>query len=201
MDGIDLMASAMEAMKARLDVAAANLANASSDGFHRNVARVSLNGRGLAASTTTDAAQGALRRTGRPLDLAATGSGGFMVRDARGKTEVVTTGSFVSDPHGRLVDAHGLTLLGTSGPIRASESAAVDRRGFVRDGDAFAGRLRLSGAPEIQSGVLVASNVDAIREMVDVLTSQRAFETAQKALGAIDDARAKATNELARVHQ
>ena len=84
---------------------------------------------------------------------------------------------------------------------KASESAAVDSRGFVRDGDRLAGRLRLSGAPEIQSGFLVASNVDAIREMVDVLTSQRAFETAQKALGAIDDARAKATNELARVHQ
>ena len=51
----------------------------------------------------------------------------------------------------------------------------------------------------LQSGFVLASNVDAIHEMVDVLAAQRAFETAQKALGALDDARAKAANELARV--
>ena len=35
--------------------------------------------------------------------------------------------------------------------------------------------------------------------MVDVLAAQRAFESAQKTLSAIDDTRAKAVNELAKV--
>jgi flagellar basal body rod protein FlgG len=38
-----------------------------------------------------------------------------------------------------------------------------------------------------------------VREMVDVLSAQRAFETAQTTLSAIDGTRAKAANDVARV--
>jgi flagellar basal body rod protein FlgG len=50
MDGIELMATAMHAAKARLDVSAANLANVSTDGFHKRVARAML---GPAEQTAT----------------------------------------------------------------------------------------------------------------------------------------------------
>jgi flagellar basal-body rod protein FlgF len=198
MDGIELMASALHAMKARLDVAAGNLANVSSDGFRRSVARVALGARGLHVSTSLDSEQGALRHTGRALDLAAVG-GGFLVRAPAGEVSIARSGSFARDALGRLADARGRCLLGERGPILAGSEAAIDDRGFVREAGAVVGRLRLTGGATVQSGFLEASNVDAVHEMVDVLSAQRAFETAQKALAAIDDVRAKATNEIARV--
>jgi flagellar basal-body rod protein FlgG len=198
MDGIELMASALQAMKARLDVVTGNLANISSDGFRRSVAHVTLGSQGLTTSTTVDATQGALRHTGRAFDLAAVG-GGFCVRDRDGAVLLSSSGSFERDRAGRLSDAHGRILLGERGPIVASADAAIDDRGFVREAGTVVGRLRLSEGASIQSGFLEASNVDAVQEMVGVLSAQRAFETAQKTLLALDDVRAKAANELARV--
>jgi flagellar basal-body rod protein FlgF len=199
MDGIDLMATAMQAMKARLDVAAGNLANASSDGFQRRIARITLGPSGLAMRTVADATRGALRRTGRAFDLAATSGGGFVVRDVRGKERLATSGSFVRDARGEFVDRAGSMLLGERGALRALPEATVDERGVVREDGAYAGQLRLAPGTIVESGALAASNVDAIHEMVDVLTAQRAFETAEKALGALDDARAKAANDVGRV--
>ncbi len=198
MDGIDLMASAMQAMKLRLDVAAGNLANASSDGFRRSVAHVVLGARGLTTTTAPDASAGSLKHTGRPFDLAVAGRGGFMVRGAAG-TEAVTTASFVRDASGHLLDGRGRMLLGEGGPLRVAADATIDDRGVVRAAGVVTGRVRLTEGASLQSGFLVASNVDAVREMVDVLEAQRAFETAQKSVTALDDARSKAANELARV--
>lgn len=199
MDGIELMATAMQAMRARLDVAASNLANLSTDGFRRSVAHVGIGPSGLATSTTLDARQGPLRHTGRAFDLAVAGAGGFLVRDASGAEVIARSGSFTRDAHGHLSDARGRVLLGERGPLTAAADATIDDRGFVREGAENAGRVRMTGDAALQSGFLEASNVDAVHEMVDVLAAQRAFETAQKTLSAIDDVRARATSELARV--
>jgi flagellar basal-body rod protein FlgF len=199
MDAIELMATAMQAMRARLDVAAGNLANVSSDGFRRSIAHVGIGPSGLATSTTVDEAQGALRHTGRAFDLATAGAGGFYVRDAHRVESLARSGSFTRDPHGRLTDAHGRVLLGERGPLVAASDATIDNRGFVRESGEVVGRVRLTLQATLQSGFLEASNVDAVHEMVDVLAAQRAFETAQKALSAIDDVRAKAAGELARL--
>jgi flagellar basal body rod protein FlgG len=193
------MASAMQAMKARLDVAAVNLANASSDGFRRSIARTTLGARGVATSTVVDDRLGALRRTGRVLDLAVAGAGGFMVRDARGAIVIAKSGSFVRSTRGAIADGQGRTLLGERGPLRAPEPLTIDERGVVRCDNAVVDRVRLTTGASLQSGYLITSNVDAIGEMVDVMTAQRAFETAEKALGALDDTRSKASNDVARV--
>ena len=105
MDGIEWTASAMRAARTRLEIAAQNLANASSEGFRKAVAHVALGAQGLIVSKT------------------------------------------------------------------ASREPLVGGR----------------------------SNVNAIGEMVDVLDAQRSFETAQKALAAIDETRAKAANEVGRL--
>ncbi len=192
------MASAMHASKARLDVAAVNLANASSDGFRRSVIQTRLGAAGLSTSTAIDPRQGALRRTGRTFDLAVA-SGGFFVRDAGGTVSVATSGSFARTVRGNFVDAQGRTLLAERGPLHAGDTATIDERGIVHEAGAAAAHIRLTPGTTLQSGYLLASNVDAIREMVDVLTAQRSFETAEKALTALDDARAKASNDVARV--
>src|SRR5581483_2918010 len=143
MDGIALMASAMQAMQGRLDVAAGNLANVSSDGFRRRVARVSLGPRGLRTSAREDAGAGALRRTGRTLDLTVVGSaGGMLVRDAAGKVMLVRSASFERDAGGTWRDVHGRALLSDRGTLRAGGDATVDERGVVTAaGGAVVGRI------------------------------------------------------------
>ncbi len=193
------MATAMHAAKVRLDVAAGNLANVSSDGFHKRVARASLTARGLETASSIDATQAPLARTGRNLDLALVGPGGFFVRDARGQVIESRAGAFERDARGQLVDARGRVLLGLHGPIVAGAGATIDAQGIVRDDGTEVGRIRLRPGATVESGFLEASNVDAVHEMVDVLGAQRAFETAQKVLCAIDDARSKDVNDVVRV--
>ncbi|MGB8267927.1 MAG: flagellar basal body rod C-terminal domain-containing protein, partial [Candidatus Velthaea sp.] len=71
--------------------------------------------------------------------------------------------------------------------------------GTIRAGGRVVDRLALPAGTRVQSGALEASNVNAIAESLNVLQAQRAFETAQKVLVAIDDARNKAANDVGRV--
>ncbi len=192
------MASAMHAARARLDVSAANLANVSSAGFRRRIARISLSQRGLRVMSALDRKQGPLEKTGRAFDLAVVG-GSFWVRAPNGAAVAERSASFTLDAAGRLVDERGRLLLGERGPLRATPGATIDSRGAVREGGEAFDRLRLSAGASVESGFLERSNVDAIGEMVDVLAAQRAFETAEKTLGAIDETRAKDVNDVARV--
>jgi len=172
----------MRTARSRLEIAAQNLANASTDGFRKSVARISLTSRGLAVRRTSSEEQGALRHTGRPLDLAIVGEGAFVVG---GKP--TRNGAFVRDVHGFLASDLGAHVQGAHGFVRVTPD------GRLLD------RIPLPYRSSIVSGALESPNVNAVGEMVDVLDAQRAFETAQKALGAIDETRAKAANELARL--
>ena len=61
------------------------------------------------------------------------------------------------------------------------------------------GHLKTSPGTEVQTGFLEMANVDAVHEMIDVLGAQRAFETAEKTLSAIDEERQKDADDVARV--
>lgn len=199
MDGIELMVTAMHAAQDRLDVSASNLANVSSDGFRKRVAGATLTRRGLVASSRLDVEQGALRHTGRNFDLAIVGAGGFFVRDRCGHVTETRSGSFERNTVGQLCDERGRVLMGAQGPIVASGDATIDARGIVREAGREIGRVRLRTGTALESGFIESSNVDAIGEMVDVLAAQRAFETAQKTLSAIDEEREKNVNDVVRV--
>jgi flagellar basal-body rod protein FlgF len=199
MDGIDLMATAMRAAKNRLDVAAANLANVSTPDFIRRIARVALTRSGLQTVVAVQPDQGPLQRTGRALDLAVAGPGAIWVADAKGVRVAIRSAPFVPAANGTLVDGHGRVLLGRYGPVRAGADATFDANGNVRDGDRIVDRVAVSPGTALQSGFLAVPNVNAIREMVDVMSAQRAFETAQQTLAAIDGARAKSVNEIVAV--
>ncbi|MBC5800092.1 MAG: flagellar hook basal-body protein [Candidatus Eremiobacteraeota bacterium] len=199
MDGIELMATAMHAAQGRLDISAANLANVSSDGFHRRVARAALTPQGLVTSSRIDAAQGPLEHTGRTFDLAIVGAGGFFARERSGRISETRSGSFERNARGELADDRGRLLMGAHGPIRASSDAAIDARGIVREAGRETGRIALRPGTTVQSGFIETSNVDAVGEMVDVLAAQRAFETAQKTLSALDEEREKDANDVVRV--
>ena len=199
MDGIELMATAMHAAQARLDVSAANLANVSSDGFRKAIATTRLTGRGLQVKTTLESVPGPLRHTGRAFDLAIAGRGVLYVAGPNGRPIASRGGSFQRDASGHLIDERGRLLLGDRGPLRVAPDATIDSRGFVFLEGSVRGRLRMSPSTEIQTGFLESANVDAVHEMIDVLGAQRAFETAQKTLSAIDDERQKDVGDVGRV--
>jgi flagellar basal body rod protein FlgG len=159
----------MSAAQTRLEIAAQNLANGSTDGFRRSVARGSLQARGVRVDSVRDGEQGALRRTDRAMDRAIVGAGSFLVRAADGRTIRSRSGAFMRDRFGALRDDLGRTLVGTS----------LARGSYVR------------------SGFLESSNVDAASEMVNVLEAERSFETAQKVLSAIDQTARQSSAKMA----
>lgn len=183
MDGIAWAASAMVAARTRLEIATENLANVSTDGFRRDEARGFITALGVAIERRPARAHGALRHTGRDLDLAILGDGAFQVRDASGRIATTRAGAFVRETDGTLRDSAGRTLLGLHGPLHLAAGAAVDPR-----------TLGLPSGSRVRSGFLESAGVDAIAEMIDVLSAERSFESAEKAVAAIDGTRQKAAD-------
>lgn len=171
MDGIDWASSAMVAARTRLEIAANNLANVSTDGFRGIAARGSLTRRGVTISRDPIVSQGALRHTGRESDLAILGEGVFRLRDARGAIVQTRSGAFVRASDGTLRDDAGRVLVET----------------------------RLGRGARVAHGFLEGANVDAIGQMVAMLGAQRSFESAEKSVAAIDQARRKAASDVAKV--
>jgi flagellar basal body rod protein FlgG len=190
MDGIAWAASAMVAARTRLEIATENLANVSTDGFARIAARGVLSARGARIERAPERRQGSLRQTGRDLDFAILGEGAFALREAGGAVVRSRAGAFVR-AHGALQDAFGRTLLGSRGPLRFPSEARLDERGRVVAGGRCVDALPLPAASRLQSGYLEAAGVNAIGEMIDVMAAERAFESAQKIVTAIDATREK----------
>ncbi len=199
MDGIDWAGSAMIAARARLDIATANLANVSTNGFEKVVAHGVLSTSGVRIERETPVEHGMLRRTGRAFDLAIVGGGMFRVRDDRGHIIGTRNGAFVRDRDGTVRDDSGRALLGLRGALRVPEAATIDDRGRVMLAGREVDRIPVGPGASIRSGYLEIANVDAIGEMVDILTAQRSFESAEKVVAAIDATRQKASNDVARL--
>jgi len=194
MDGLDWTASAMRAARAQLDIATHNLANASTDGYRKSAASVALTERGLAVASRTTHEQGAVHSTGRAFDLALLGEGTFRVGEL-----TTRSGAFTRDRDGFLIDDRGRRLHGDHGALHDSERANIDADGTVRDGGRVVDRIPLPPGTHVLAGALETSTVNPIGETLAILTAQRAFETAQKTLLAIDATRDKAANDVVRV--
>jgi flagellar basal body rod protein FlgG len=184
MDGIDWAAGAMAAARTRLDIAAENLANVSSDGFEAVRARGRLGARGVTIERELVPAHGALRPTGAPFDLAISGEGSFTVRGAGGRVVRTRDGAFVRDADGSLRDRHGRTLLDRAGRV------IVVPQGGTLEG----ARLGLPSGSRLRVGFLERPAVDAIGQMIDILSAERSFESAQKVVAAIDRTAESAAN-------
>jgi flagellar basal body rod protein FlgG len=199
MDGIDWASSAMAAAQSRLDIATGNLANVSTDGFRAVVARGSLTAHGVSIGRTDSGAHGGLRHTGRDFDFAIVGDGVFRVQDDAGHVTATRNGAFTRDRMGVLRDDAGRAVLGLRGVLRVPEGATIDASGRVLLGGRQIDCLVSGPHPMVRSGFIESANVNAIGEMVTVMTSQRSFESAQKVVTAIDGTRQKSANEVARL--
>lgn len=173
----------------------------------------------------TEFKQGNIQETGKSTDIALLGDGFFTVMTDQGEL-YTRDGSFTIDSYGRLVTAEGWQVLGQNGPVYVyNDQFTVDPYGNIMLGGNYIDTLRLVNfedpevlqkagdnyfintdqvgmipfAGEVRQGFAEGSNVDVIREMVDMMTATRAYESNQKILKMIDGTLNKTVNEVGRV--
>jgi flagellar basal body rod protein FlgG len=210
------------------EVTSNNVANANTDAFKadRLAAHILPGAEQPVPVQSTDLEPGALRDTGRPLDLALEGQGFFVVRTPRGE-RLMRGGSMRLDARGVLTDMNGNPLLGTQGPlVVGGANVEVHGDGTVVVDGSIAGRLRvetvdqpgallkegqgrfLPGGPtfeaplgtvQVRQGSVEESNLDPLLSMVDLVTIQRAYASNIEALRAMDSVLGAITTEVGRV--
>lgn len=176
-----------------------------------------------AESVATDYSQGGLRSTGNPLDVAIKGQGYFAIETPNG-TMYTRAGGFSMNANGDLVDANGYPVQGEGGPITLPPGeVTISENGTVFVDGQEAARLKVvdfeepdalekvgqnlfkarSGASEndnpntsVMQGFLEDSNVDVVREMVEMIKLQNAYQTSARVLMAQDDSLNKAVNDV-----
>lgn len=228
----------MMAVEDRQAVIANNIANALTPGFKGQIAvqkgfyevfygelkspsRFNMEktpGGGVTLSETfTDFADGPLRTTGNPLDVALIGPGFIAVETPNGE-RFTRSGQLAVGSEGQLVTTHGYTVSSDGGgPIDVSGGPVeIDSEGNVRAGGVLAGRVRVvefedrhmlaragyglyyaseealdrSGPAEstvVRSGFLEMSNVGLPTQVAQMMLALRAYAANQRVITAIDE--------------
>ncbi|MEJ2611293.1 MAG: flagellar hook-basal body protein [Candidatus Thiodiazotropha sp.] len=161
-------------------------------------------------SSVTDFNIGVPRHTGNPLDLTIEGDGYFAVESPQG-TLYTRQGSFGLDGAGHLVTAAGYRVVGDVGDLRlTSDQPRIDKEGAIWEAGELVGRLKIArftdsrsleklgsgyyraGAavalpetarmPGLRQGFIETSNVSAMKEMVDLISTMRQLEGGQKVI-------------------
>jgi flagellar basal-body rod protein FlgG len=174
--------------------------------------------------TVTDFSQGALQRTGNPLDLALNGKGFFSIQTPSG-VQYTRQGSFTIDAEGVLVTQDGYPVMGEGGTLSLEEGTVdIDEEGVISVDDGEVGRLQIieffdpqvlqktengrfvpvgdgpaGRRPEtvlVSQGFLEASNVNPVRAMTEMIETSRMFEAYQKVINTADEATAQSINEV-----
>jgi flagellar basal-body rod protein FlgF len=166
----------------------------------------------MSVSAVTDTHTGAVHSTGHDGDLALEGSGFFVVKAPQGE-RLLRSGSMHVGPSGDLVDASGNPLLSTGGATLKVGNGRWEVRedGTVLAAGAPIGKLKIvrptggisheggsllaaaqtrdvaDGSVRVRQGFLESSNVETVREMVDMMAGMRAYESTQKAVMATDE--------------
>lgn len=174
----------------------------------------------------TDYTQGALEETGIPLDFAIDGEGFFAIRNAAGETMYTRAGSFsldeqgylcysgfgrVLDPNGnevrvmtdkitgdtmgRVYAANGM-LLGRVGVFTFDDTAQLE---YNEQGFLVGAEGQPTNESTIRWGYLERSNVDMVSQMTEMLSSQRAFQSAAQVTKIYDTMMNRITTEIGRV--
>ena len=235
----------MRARQRTLDVQANNIANASTTGFkadrllyraaeQNSAGQVTantpkdLNNTGVLTSDATDFTGGAIRETGRALDVAIDGDAFLQIQTPRG-TRFTRAGSLTLDKDGQLVTHNGDLVVGEKGAVTIPKggvtigedgtiSAAgkpLDRlklvrfdnvnNALVKEGDAlFMSRNNAAPVTAVNSrlvqGALESSNVNPISEMVAMMQNSREFESLQKSITIMmNDLGRKVSTEIGKI--
>lgn len=178
-------------------------------------------------ASRADFSQGTLRVTGNAFDLAIEGDGFFVIQSKQGKT-YTRNGSFILNKNKELVTQSGDYVLGESGNkiIIDGNSITIDKDGSVYADENMAGKIKIAafkdpyalvraadghfaddgnagvknaGSYSIAGGHLEMSNVNAVREMTDMMEIQREFETYQKIILTLTDMDKISTNRIGKL--
>lgn len=156
----------------------------------------------------------ALLKTGQPLDLALDSPAFFAVETKSGPA-YMKGGSFTLDGKKQLVTKGGNTVLGENGPLTLTgKEIYINHKGEVFSDGNPVDRLRLvefdredklkklgdgqyrapdgdggkrSENPGVKSGYLEMSNVNGLKEMIELIDLQRAMEIYQKVIHTLQD--------------
>ena len=197
--------SALEARMKVVDVITNNLANANTTGFKRDFAHILQGETGFDVGTQVDLSPGDMVMTGNGLDVAINGPGFFEIQTPDG-VRYTRNGSFTLNANGELVTKDGMAVLNSSGTtinIGRGKVSIQDGGVVTVDGNEAATlkivsfndatkiqkeglyRLGWNGTPDgvqdvpsahVTSGALERSNVNAIDEMIHLMSAYREFE-------------------------
>lgn len=176
----------------------------------------------------TDFLQGIPEPTGITLDFAIEGDGFFAVRDEGGQVAYTRAGNFSLDEEGylclpgvgRVLNNEGQEILLGTDRIRGDSDGSI----YTENGGYYLGRLgvftfadngqlarnaqglftgggQANAAQDsrIHWGYLERSNVDMVREMTQMITSQRALQSAAEVEKMYDQLMTKITGEVGRL--
>ena len=223
--GYYVAAGSMKARSFELDVVSNNLANAATVSYKPDQPYFAVfnkaegSGRGLPLTPYVNDGvvygetgvlfkQGALRATGRPLDLAIEGNAFFTVRTAQGD-QVTRDGRFQMGADGQIQASDGSPILGKNGqPIQIDAkkgNVTITADGTVQQAGQIVGQVALTAyekpgalkrvgalrydptgqatAPvqaTVAQGHVEASAVDTASAMVEMIRLNRLFEMSQK---------------------
>lgn len=148
-DPIETTTSSLQALSDQYHAIAHNLANVNTAGYKRRCSSfVQLLQQAQTLSdialivdqVSIDFSQGALTRTGRPLDVGLEGKGFFVLETPEGPL-YSRSGVFRTNAEGQLVDSSGRTVAGEAGPIVIPTTASTAAVGVSADGSiSVAGR-------------------------------------------------------------
>lgn len=156
------------------------------------------------SETVTDASEGPILTTGNLLHFAIQGPGAFEIGSG-GTARQTRNGSFIIDKDGELANSDGEKVQGGNGPIKmptgkwsiTDDGSIMNAKGEVVD------RIKITGAEQgktrLVQGCLEQSNVNIVREMVDMIANLRAFEANQKVVQSVDQTLDKLINEAGKV--
>lgn len=170
--------------------------------------------------------QGVPEPTGIPLDFAIQGDGFFAIENNDGETVYTRTGTFSLDDEGYLyLNAQGWVLDPNGERIQLqTDKIRTDIQGriFTEDGG-YLGQVGVyefedvgalehnrrglfTGAegtamenPQVLNGYVERSNVDLVQQMTEMMTSQRAFQSAAQVAKMYDTIMSRAANDIAKV--
>jgi len=171
--------------------------------------------------------QGQLQQTDNSFDLALGDKGFFCIETPQGE-RYTRNGEFTKDAEGYLVTKEGYKVLGESGYIKLDGSSmTVSEKGEVYSDAQLADKLKLVDfnnyknlrkegdglvrieegmeaeplitAVTVRQGFLEGSNVNSVKEMVEMITMMRTYEANQKMIKINDELLGRAVNDIARL--
>ncbi len=170
--------------------------------------------------------QGAFEETGNQSDFYINGEGFFEVQNDAGDVYFTRNGSFTVNQDGNLVDFSGNYILNNIGErITFDRNTVIDENGNIYENDVISGRIgifkfddennleksgnnlfRFTGDiaqiiedfdSKLVQGGYEKSNVDSLREMVNLIDAQRHFEICQRVVTTEDDLLNASVNKVA----